>query len=67
MLLFIIGVKQPDGLGLDHFQRFDPETMSAKNLAQNLPEDSIFYKLGKSGLISFSDYVFMLTILSTSR
>ena len=32
-----------------------------------LPTDSIFYRLGSSGLISFSDYVFLLTILSTSR
>ncbi|GFR74302.1 calcium uptake protein 1, mitochondrial [Elysia marginata] len=27
--------------------------------------DSIFYKLGQSGLISFSDYIFLLTVLST--
>ena len=29
--------------------------------------DSIFYHLGSHGLISFSDYIFLLTILSTSR
>nr|CAD7574406.1 unnamed protein product [Timema californicum] len=32
-----------------------------------LDEDSIFYKLGSSGLITFSDYIFLLTVLSTSR
>lgn len=30
-----------------------------------LNEDSIFYKLGSSGLITFSDYVFLLTVLSS--
>lgn len=64
------GMKQPDGLGLDQFKRYDP-----KNHAENvhmklelaLDEDSIFYKLGSSGLITFSDYIFLLTVLSTSR
>ncbi|XP_071455464.1 calcium uptake protein 1 homolog, mitochondrial isoform X2 [Hetaerina americana] len=64
------GVKQPEGLGLDQFKRYDP-----KNHAENvhmrlelaLDEDSIFYKLGSSGLITFSDYIFLLTVLSTSR
>lgn len=27
--------------------------------------DSIFYKLGSSGLITFSDYIFLLTVLSS--
>ena len=31
----------------------------------NLGEDSIFYQLGESGLISFSDYIFLLTVLSS--
>jgi len=30
-----------------------------------LDEDSIFYKLGSSGLITFSDYIFLLTVLSS--
>lgn len=30
-----------------------------------LAEDSIFLKLGSSGLISFSDYIFLLTLLSS--
>ncbi|XP_014248900.1 calcium uptake protein 1 homolog, mitochondrial isoform X2 [Cimex lectularius] len=63
-------IKQPDGLGLDQYKRYDP-----KNHAENvhmklelaLDEDSIFYKLGSSGLITFSDYIFLLTVLSTSR
>ena len=60
------GVKQPDGLGLDQFKKFDPST-AVLNLNGDLAEDSIFYQLGSNGLISFSDYVFLLTILSTSR
>lgn len=66
------GMKQPDGFGLDQFRRIDPKTTS-KNLTQQLIEelqledDSIFLKLGSSGLISFSDYIFLLTLLSTSK
>lgn len=30
-----------------------------------LDEDSIFYKLGSAGLITFSDYIFLLTVLSS--
>lgn len=30
-----------------------------------LREDSVFLKLGSSGLISFSDYIFLLTLLSS--
>ena len=38
------------------------------NLSESqLGGDSIFYHLGSHGLISFSDYIFLLTILSTSR
>ena len=61
------GMIQPQGLGLDQFKKFDPNTMNFKEVQQTLPEDSIFYRLGTSGLISFSDYIFLLTILSTSR
>ncbi|KAG5871889.1 hypothetical protein JTB14_033122 [Gonioctena quinquepunctata] len=60
------GMKQPDGLGLDQYKRYDPKTMQQK-LELTLDEDSIFYKLGSSGLITFSDYIFLLTVLSTSR
>ncbi|XP_075970435.1 calcium uptake protein 1 homolog, mitochondrial-like isoform X2 [Anticarsia gemmatalis] len=75
------GVKQPDGLGLDQYRRYDPKReqiifkKNTENLQKSisqrlnldLDEDSIFYKLGSSGLITFSDYIFLLTVLSTSR
>ena len=61
------GMIQPQGLGLDQFKKFDPTTIDYKDIQQKLPEDSIFFRLGASGLISFSDYIFLLTILSTSR
>ncbi|CAK9796475.1 Calcium uptake protein 1 homolog, mitochondrial [Anthophora plagiata] len=60
------GMRQPDGLGLDKYKRFDPKNIHTK-LELALDEDSIFYKLGSAGLITFSDYIFLLTVLSTSR
>jgi Ca2+-binding EF-hand superfamily protein len=60
------GLKQPDGLGLDQYKRYDPKVVQQK-LELTLDEDSIFYRLGSSGLITFSDYIFLLTVLSTSR
>lgn len=57
------GIKQPEGLGLDHFKKYDPQ--HRKKLDWKIGKDSIFYKLGESGLISFSDYIFLLTVLST--
>lgn len=30
-----------------------------------LPPDSVFYKFGEHGLISFSDYMFLLVVLSS--
>jgi len=61
------GMKQPDGLGLDQFKRLDPKHVN-KRLQEEiyLEEDSIFLKLGSSGLISFSDFIFLLTLLSAS-
>ncbi|XP_021348921.1 calcium uptake protein 1, mitochondrial-like isoform X3 [Mizuhopecten yessoensis] len=73
------GMKQPEGLGLDQFMKFDPQgKLFNKNLERlgyrgskhnkaewKMGEDSIFYQLGESGLISFSDYIFLLTVLST--
>ncbi|XP_066964467.1 calcium uptake protein 1 homolog, mitochondrial isoform X2 [Macrobrachium rosenbergii] len=82
------GIKQPEGLGLDQFKKYDPkehqignefekgptaplsayyEENTSSKLELALDEDSIFYKLGSSGLISFSDFIFLLTVLSTSR
>lgn len=60
------GIKQPEGLGLDQYKKYDPKNTTNK-LELALDEDSIFYKLGSSGLISFSDFIFLLTVLSTSR
>ncbi|XP_033326771.2 mitochondrial calcium uptake 1 isoform X2 [Megalopta genalis] len=60
------GMRQPDGLGLDKYKRYDPKNVHNK-LELSLDEDSIFYKLGSAGLITFSDYIFLLTVLSTSR
>uniref|UniRef100_A0A2C9JTJ8 EF-hand domain-containing protein n=1 Tax=Biomphalaria glabrata TaxID=6526 RepID=A0A2C9JTJ8_BIOGL len=65
------GIKQPEGLGLDSFKKFDPTKDSLDDLRQDkdaigmLEPDSIFYKFGQTGLISFSDYIFLLTVLST--
>uniref|UniRef100_A0A914W3Y7 EF-hand domain-containing protein n=1 Tax=Plectus sambesii TaxID=2011161 RepID=A0A914W3Y7_9BILA len=56
-------VMQPDNLGLDQFKAFDPEK---QRLELSVASDSIFYKLGENGLIGFSDYMFLLTVLSTS-
>jgi len=46
---------------------FNPIQLAGKLLELELHPESIFYKLGSAGLISFSDYVFLLTVLSTSR
>lgn len=37
----------------------------SQRLNLDLDENSIFYKLGSSGLITFSDYIFLLTVLSS--
>jgi len=57
------GLKQPEGLGLDQFLRIDPKKFKAK--CSTLPDDSIFFKLAENGLLTFSDYLFLLTMLST--
>ncbi|XP_035824269.1 calcium uptake protein 1, mitochondrial isoform X2 [Aplysia californica] len=64
------GVKQPEGLGLDSFRKFDPtdslaDLHESKEMMDMVDPNSIFYKMGQSGLISFSDYIFLLTVLST--
>ncbi|XP_037811556.1 calcium uptake protein 1 homolog, mitochondrial isoform X4 [Lucilia sericata] len=60
------GMKQPEGLGLDQYRRYDPKSVG-ECLNLHLEKNSIFYKLGSYGLITFSDYIFLLTVLSTSR
>lgn len=56
------GAIQPEGLGLDSYNKYDPK-MQKLDLA--LAEDSVFKKLSPKGLISFSDYIFLVTMLST--
>ena len=52
------------GLGVARFKLHDVDSISTKLL---IDQESIFYELGSGGLISFSDYIFLLTVLSTSR
>nr|XP_023678332.1 calcium uptake protein 1, mitochondrial isoform X1 [Paramormyrops kingsleyae] len=66
--------KQPESLGLDQFlvKRYDGKDFwQNEKIAQErekfADEDSIFYKLGECGLISFSDYIFLTTVLSTPQ
>ncbi|XP_065578725.1 calcium uptake protein 1 homolog, mitochondrial-like isoform X2 [Artemia franciscana] len=61
------GMKQPEGLGLDHFETVDFKMVKNYREEFGLPKTSIFNRLGRFGLISFSDYIFLLTVLSTSR
>ncbi|MEE6488319.1 hypothetical protein FKM82_015195 [Ascaphus truei] len=62
--------KQPENLGLDQFvvKRYDGKTEKISQEREKFAdEDSIFYTLGECGLISFSDYIFLTTVLSTPQ
>nr|XP_033956939.1 calcium uptake protein 1, mitochondrial isoform X4 [Pseudochaenichthys georgianus] len=62
--------KQPESLGLDQFivKRYDGKTEKiAQEREKFADEDSIFFSLGECGLISFSDYIFLTTVLSTPQ
>ncbi|XP_008320506.1 calcium uptake protein 1, mitochondrial isoform X3 [Cynoglossus semilaevis] len=62
--------KQPENLGLDQFmvKRYDGKTEKiAQEREKFADEDSIFFSLGECGLISFSDYIFLTTVLSTPQ
>ncbi|XP_046884994.1 LOW QUALITY PROTEIN: calcium uptake protein 1, mitochondrial [Hypomesus transpacificus] len=66
--------KQPENLGLDqfHVKRYDGKDFwQTEKIAQErekfADEDSIFFSLGECGLISFSDYIFLTTVLSTPQ
>nr|XP_036854689.1 calcium uptake protein 1, mitochondrial isoform X2 [Manis javanica] len=62
--------KQPEHLGLDQYiiKRFDGKTEKiAQEREKFADEGSIFYTLGECGLISFSDYIFLTTVLSTPQ
>uniref|UniRef100_A0A8C5QAW5 Calcium uptake protein 1, mitochondrial n=1 Tax=Leptobrachium leishanense TaxID=445787 RepID=A0A8C5QAW5_9ANUR len=60
--------KQPENLGLDQFiiKRYDGKKISQER-EKFADEDSIFFTLGECGLISFSDYIFLTTVLSTPQ
>ncbi|XP_054154411.1 calcium uptake protein 1 homolog, mitochondrial-like isoform X2 [Oppia nitens] len=60
------GIKQPDGLGLDQFKRIDL-SKGNRELTYGLKADSMFYKLSNFGLINYSDFLFLLTVISVSR
>ncbi|XP_032805892.1 calcium uptake protein 1, mitochondrial isoform X2 [Petromyzon marinus] len=69
--------KQPENLGLDQFivKRYDGKAGQQRSRNKKLAheremfadEDSIFHVLGECGLISFSDYIFLTTVLSTPQ
>ncbi|XP_040290971.1 calcium uptake protein 1, mitochondrial isoform X2 [Bufo bufo] len=64
--------KQPEHLGLDQFivKRYDGKDFWQKISQERekfADEDSIFFTLGECGLISFSDYIFLTTVLSTPQ
>ncbi|XP_039257817.2 calcium uptake protein 1, mitochondrial-like isoform X1 [Styela clava] len=61
------GEKQPENLGLDQFKVIKAESLSKLKFKSSfeLSDDSIFRALGECGLINFSDYIFLLTVLAT--
>ncbi|GMR48333.1 hypothetical protein PMAYCL1PPCAC_18528, partial [Pristionchus mayeri] len=59
---FTPGVMQPRKYGLDKFKLYDPT--KKKHVFSDV--NSIFYQLGENGLITYSDYLFLMTLLSTS-
>ena len=61
------GEKQPEHLGLDQFIQVGVNEVGNVSTKLDLDPESVFYELGAGGLISFSDYIFLLTVLSTSR
>lgn len=56
---------QPIGLGLDKFKKFDVKKIGPYD-SNHFGADSVFHAFGDGGLVSFSDYVFLLTVLGTS-
>ena len=74
VLTFALGLKQPDGLELDKFHRVDSDEKLAQLHSRFYtskldPEQiSIFERIGGDQcLITFSDYVFLVTLLSTPK
>ncbi|XP_046859001.1 calcium uptake protein 1, mitochondrial-like [Xenia sp. Carnegie-2017] len=62
------GILQPQGLGLDRFKQFDKEKDAYRGYTyrDGTPGDSVLRHFGQNGLITFSDYLFLLTVLGTS-
>jgi len=56
---------QPLGLGLDKFKKFDIKKIGPYE-SVHFGKDSVFHAFGDGGLISFSDYIFLLTVLGTT-
>lgn len=62
----IPGEMQPKGLGLDQFESISAEDFEKSLQKYNPSASKSFFKdVGSAGLISFSEYIFFLTILST--
>merc|ERR1712025_1149245 len=61
------GLKQPENLGLDKYVTVNADEVGTVVQNLGMDDESIFQKLSSGGLISFSDYIFLLTVLSTSR
>ncbi|XP_019851682.1 PREDICTED: calcium uptake protein 1, mitochondrial-like [Amphimedon queenslandica] len=59
------GTMQPQEYGLDLYRTVTIETIEKEGLGRMEDSNSVFNKLGQHGLISFSDFLFLLTILAT--
>jgi len=55
------GVMQPLKLGLDQYRSIDRHN---DKVVCNLDPDSIFYKMSKDGLLKFTDYMFLMMVLT---
>uniref|UniRef100_A0A0K2TJ33 Calcium uptake protein 1 homolog, mitochondriallike [Bombyx mori] n=1 Tax=Lepeophtheirus salmonis TaxID=72036 RepID=A0A0K2TJ33_LEPSM len=61
------GEKQPEAYGLDSYSQISPDEMKILTPDKiGVDRSSIFHHFGACGLISFSDYIFLLTVLGTS-
>lgn len=44
---------------------FSNHCLQKDKIETDIAKDSIFHKLGEKGLISFSDYLFLMTVLAS--
>ena len=51
------GIKQPEGLGLDQFKKFDPATMKASNLGKAMKSSGLFDRANNIRKGAFNNYV----------